>query len=75
METNGNHDKNAIGEKMSIPIPASYILANSLTESHKPRLLTILFHVMASCFRHPKKYSLKKVEFTQFKLNNKQIRR
>lgn len=49
VEMNGNHDKNAIGAKMSIPIPASYILANSLTESHKPRLLTIFFQVMASC--------------------------
>lgn len=49
VERNGNHDKNAIGAKMSTPIPASYILANSLTESHKPRLLTIFFQVMASC--------------------------
>jgi len=44
---NGNHDKNAIGAKMIIPIPASYILANSRTESHMPRLQTIFFHAIA----------------------------
>jgi hypothetical protein len=37
-----------MGAKMIIPIPASYILANSRTESHKPKLLTILFHAIAS---------------------------
>jgi hypothetical protein len=46
---NGNHDKNAIGEKIIIPIPASYILANSRTESHKPSLYNIPFHVIANC--------------------------
>lgn len=49
VEINGNHDSTAIGAKMIIPIPASYILANSRTESHKPRLLTTLFHVIANC--------------------------
>ncbi|KAJ6970668.1 hypothetical protein NC653_035063 [Populus alba x Populus x berolinensis] len=43
VETNGNHDKNAIGTKINTPIPASYILANSRTESHKPKLQTIRF--------------------------------
>lgn len=47
VETNGNHDKNAIGTKINTPIPASYILANSRTESHKPKLQTILFHAIA----------------------------
>jgi hypothetical protein len=46
---NGNHDKNAIGEKIIIPIPASYILANSRTESHKPSLFNIPFQVIANC--------------------------
>lgn len=49
VETNGNHDNNAIGEKMITPIPASYIRANSLTESHIPRLQITFFHVIASC--------------------------
>lgn len=44
---NGNHDKNAIGEKIIIPIPASYILANSRTDSQRPRLFIIPFHVIA----------------------------
>lgn len=50
VETNGNHDKNAIGTKINAPIPASYILANSRTESHKPKLQTILFQAIAICF-------------------------
>lgn len=49
VETNGNQDNTAMGVKMSTPIPASYILANSRTESHRPKLLTIFFHVTASC--------------------------
>lgn len=49
VETNGNQDNTAMGIKMSKPIPASYILANSRTESHKPKRLTIPFHVTASC--------------------------
>lgn len=49
VETNGNHERIATGIKISAPIPASYILANSLTESHNPRLLTSFFHVTANC--------------------------
>ena len=45
---NGNHDNTATGANMIVPIPASYNLANSRTESHKPRLLTSFFHVIAS---------------------------
>lgn len=48
VETNGNQDNIAIGEKIIIPIPASYMRANSFTESHMPKLLTTLFHVIAS---------------------------
>lgn len=48
IETNGNHDEIAIGTKITIPIPASYILANSCTEYHKPKLQTILFHEIAT---------------------------
>jgi len=51
VEMNGNHDKNAIGEKIIIPIPASYILANSRTDSQRPRLFIIPFHVIANCKR------------------------
>lgn len=49
VETNGNQDKIAIGVKMIIPIAASYIRANSRTESHNPNHHTILFHAIASC--------------------------
>ncbi|GKA54767.1 clathrin heavy chain 1 [Tanacetum coccineum] len=35
---NGNHDNIAMGAYMIMPIPASYNLANSLTESHSPKL-------------------------------------
>jgi hypothetical protein len=50
VEMNGNHDNTAIGTKISIPIPASYILANSRTDSQSPKLLTTFFQVIASCF-------------------------
>lgn len=49
VETNGNQDKMAIGANMSMPIPASYIRANSRTESHTPKSRSSLFQAIASC--------------------------
>lgn len=49
VEMNGNQDNIAMGAKIIIPIQASYIRANSFTESHSPNLLTRLLHVIASC--------------------------
>lgn len=52
VDMNGNHERIEMGAKMIIPIPASYILANSLTESHNPMLLTNFFQVIASYNRN-----------------------
>ena len=49
VDTKGNHEKKTMGTKMMAPIPASYILAISRTESHSPRAFTTLFHATASC--------------------------
>lgn len=49
VEINGNQDNTAMGAKIVNPIPASYILANSRTESHKPKLHTSFLQAIASC--------------------------
>jgi hypothetical protein len=36
VDTNGNHEKNAMGTKMSIPMPASYRRAIDRTNYHNP---------------------------------------
>jgi hypothetical protein len=36
VDTNGNHEKNAMGTKMSIPMPASYRRAIDRTNFHNP---------------------------------------
>ena len=41
----GNHDNTAMGTKIIMPIPASYMRDTSRTQSHNPKLLTNLFHV------------------------------
>ena len=45
VETNGNHDNTAMGTKIIMPVPASYMRDTSRTQSHNPKLLTNLFHV------------------------------
>ncbi|GJR74245.1 basic leucine zipper and W2 domain-containing protein 2-like protein [Tanacetum coccineum] len=43
----------AMGANMIIPIPASYNIANSLPESHSPKLRTIPLHATANCSFSP----------------------
>lgn len=40
VDTKGNHEKNATGMKMSIPIPASYNRARDRTDFHNPSFFT-----------------------------------
>lgn len=47
VDTNGNHEKNAIGTKMSIPMPASYRRAIDRMDFHSPSLFITGFQAAA----------------------------
>jgi len=47
VDTNGNHEKNAMGTKMSIPMPASYRRASDRMNFHSPSLFITGFHAAA----------------------------
>lgn len=49
VETNGNHEKNAIGTNISIPIPASYNRAIDRIDFHNPIFFTNGFQAAAIC--------------------------
>jgi hypothetical protein len=47
VDTNGNHEENATGMKISIPIPASYKRASERIDFHNPSLFTYGFQAAA----------------------------
>ncbi|KAJ1385826.1 hypothetical protein SESBI_41335 [Sesbania bispinosa] len=47
VDTNGNHEKNAMGTKMSIPMPASYRRAIDRMDFHSPSLFITGFQAAA----------------------------
>lgn len=49
VEMNGNHEKSAIGTKMSIPIPASYKRAMERMDFHNPTFFIRGFQAAAIC--------------------------
>lgn len=49
VDTNGNHEKNATGMKMSIPIPASNKRASERIDFHNPSFFTYGFQAEAIC--------------------------